>query len=98
MPLLAPFPWLMARWEKLGHDPAPQPSKTEPPTSGGLSAMPTDENSAFPVHTVEEVMSQMEVRRAQLARSAWKSAENVWMSVRGGQCGRTADNVVVIFT
>ena len=40
MPLLAPFPWLMARCEKLGHDPAPLPSRTEPPTSGGLSGMP----------------------------------------------------------
>ena len=34
MSLWAQFPWLMASWEKLGHDPAPQPSKSEPPKSG----------------------------------------------------------------
>ena len=72
MSLWAQFPWLMASWEKLGRDPAPQPSKSEPPKSGGLSAMPVDEDSAFVGFTVEEVMSQLEVRRAQLAGSASK--------------------------
>ena len=47
----------------------PQPSKSEPPKSGSLSGMPTDEDCAFAGHTVEEVMSQLEVRRAQLAGS-----------------------------
>ena len=46
---------LKARWEKLGHDPVPQPSKSEPPKSGSLSAMPTDEDSAVAGLTVEEV-------------------------------------------
>ena len=40
---------LMASWEKLGHDPGVQPSMSQPPKSGDLS----------------EVMSQLEVRRAE---------------------------------
>ena len=46
--------------------------------------MPTDEDSAFAELTVEEVMSQLEVRRAQLAGSASKSPDFFRRSVRGG--------------
>ena len=84
MSLWAQFPWLLASWENVGRDPAPQPSKSEPPKSGGLSAMPTDKDSAFVEFTIEEVMSQLEVCRAQLAGSASKLPDFFLRSVRGG--------------
>ena len=46
--------------------------------------MPPDGDSAFAGLTVEEVMSQLEVRRTQLVGSASNSAQHFQMSVRGG--------------
>ena len=81
MPLWAQFPWLVASWEKLGHDPAPRVSRQR---LGACQRFLPTSTLLLRGLTVEEVMSQLEVRRAQLAGSASKSAENYRMSVRGG--------------
>ena len=53
-------------------------------TAQDLSATPADEDSGFAELTVEKLMSQLEVRRAELAGSASCSAEFFRISVRGG--------------
>ena len=66
MPLWAQFAWLMAGWEKVGHDPAAQPFKCERPKSADLSVMPPNKDSGCAGLSFEDVMSQLEVRRQSL--------------------------------
>ena len=55
------------------------------PKSDDLSAMPPDEDSAIAKLTVEEVMSQLQVRRAYPTESASSTAEK--FSNERARCG-----------
>ena len=82
MLLWAQFPWLMASWGKLGHDPAARPSESKPSKSWDLGNA-SRRGHWFCGLTVEEVMSQQEVRRAELAGSTSRLVEHFRICVRG---------------